>query len=108
MHACIYNDLTFVGRENFVCVYVCAHMSLCMYMCVYAYDIFQTLLLFVVKIPSSSEHTAIPMIIEGELQDFQRFSSSKLVLKTVESCFVALNYYGNDSMHMHRHIRMYT
>jgi hypothetical protein len=28
---------------------------------------------------------------------FQRFPSSKLVLITVESCFVALNYYGNGS-----------
>ncbi len=33
----------------------------------------------------------------GQFQVFQRFSSSKLVLKTVESCFVALNYYGNGS-----------
>ncbi len=42
--------------------------------------------------------TAIPIIIEGRFQLFQRFSSSKLVPKTVESCFVALNYYGNGSM----------
>jgi hypothetical protein len=42
-------------------------------------------------------HTAIPIIIEGRFQAFQRFSSSKLVLKTVESCFMALNYYGNGS-----------
>jgi hypothetical protein len=41
--------------------------------------------------------TAIPMIIEGQFQVFQRFSSSKPVLKTVESCFVALNYDGNGS-----------
>ncbi len=41
--------------------------------------------------------TAIPIIIEGQFQVFQRFASSKLVLKTVESCFVALNYYGNGS-----------
>jgi hypothetical protein len=45
--------------------------------------------------------TAIPIIIEGRFQVFQRFSSSKLVLKTVESCFAALNYYGNGSMWMH-------
>jgi hypothetical protein len=37
------------------------------------------------------------IIIEGQFQNFQRFSSSKLVLITVESCFVALNYYGNGS-----------
>ncbi len=42
--------------------------------------------------------TAIPIIIEGQFQVFQRFSSSKLVLKAVESCFAALNYYGNGSM----------
>ncbi len=43
------------------------------------------------------KHTAMPIIIEGRFQVFQRFSSSKLVLKTVESCFVTLNYYGNGS-----------
>jgi hypothetical protein len=41
--------------------------------------------------------TAIPIIIEGRFQVFQRFSSSNLVLKAVERCFVALNYYGNGS-----------
>jgi hypothetical protein len=41
------------------------------------------------------------MIIEGRFQVFQRFSSSNLVLKTIESCFMALNYYGNGSM-IHR------
>ncbi len=46
--------------------------------------------------------TAIPIIIEGQFQVFQRFSCSKLVLKTVESCFVAFNYYGNGSMCLHR------
>jgi hypothetical protein len=41
---------------------------------------------------------------------FQRFYSSKLVLKTVESCFVALNYYENGNIasdirtHHHAHI----
>ncbi len=43
-------------------------------------------------------YTAILILIEGQLQAFQRFSRSKLVLKTVESCFVTLNYYENDSM----------
>jgi hypothetical protein len=42
-------------------------------------------------------NTAIPIIIEGRFQVFQKISSSKMVLKTVESCFVALNYYGNGS-----------
>jgi hypothetical protein len=35
--------------------------------------------------------TAILMTIEGRFQAFQGFSSSKLVLKTVESCFAALD-----------------
>jgi hypothetical protein len=42
--------------------------------------------------------TAILMIIEGHFQGSQRISNSKLVLKTVGSCFVALNYYENGSM----------
>ncbi len=46
---------------------------------------------------SRNNTTAIPIIIEGQFQVFQRFSGSKLVPKTVESCFVALNYYGNGS-----------
>ena len=41
--------------------------------------------------------TAILTIIEGQFQAFQRFCSSKLVLKAVESCFTALNYYENGS-----------
>jgi hypothetical protein len=42
--------------------------------------------------------TAILIIIDCQFQAFQRFSSSKLVLKTVESCFAALNYYQNGSI----------
>jgi hypothetical protein len=41
--------------------------------------------------------TAVLIIIEGHFQIFQRFSSSKLVLKTVKSCFAALNCYENGS-----------
>jgi hypothetical protein len=41
--------------------------------------------------------TAILTIIEGQFHIFERFLSSKLVLKTVESGFVALNYYENGS-----------
>jgi hypothetical protein len=44
----------------------------------------------------SKQKSSTCKIIEGQFQAFQRFSSSKLVLKTVESCFVALNY-GNGS-----------
>ncbi len=40
---------------------------------------------------------AFRIIIEGRIEFFQRFSSSKLVLKTVESRFAALNYYENGS-----------
>ncbi len=46
--------------------------------------------------------TTIPIIIEDQFQVFQRFSSSKLVLQTVESCFVALTYYGNGSRSLHQ------
>jgi hypothetical protein len=42
--------------------------------------------------------TALLTKIEGENQVFQRFSSSKLVLKTVESRFAALDYYENGSI----------
>ncbi len=35
--------------------------------------------------------------IEGKFQVFQRFPVSKLWLKSVESCFVALNYHENGS-----------
>jgi hypothetical protein len=41
--------------------------------------------------------TAILIIIEGQFQAFQGFSSSKPVLKTVESRFAALNYDENGS-----------
>ncbi len=41
--------------------------------------------------------TAILIITEGQFQASQRFSSSKLVLKAVESYFTALNYYENGS-----------
>ncbi len=42
--------------------------------------------------------TAILIIFEGQFQIVQLLSSSKLVLKDVESCFVALNYHENGSM----------
>ncbi len=41
--------------------------------------------------------TAILIIIEGQFQVFRRFSSSKLVLKSVGSRFTTLNYYENGS-----------
>jgi hypothetical protein len=77
-----------------VYVYVCVCVCVCVYVCVCMY---------VFAIPRGpcrceSDVTAIPIMIEGRFQVFQRFSSSKLVLKTVKSCFAALNYYGNSSM----------
>ncbi len=42
-------------------------------------------------------HSDILIIIEGQFQAFQRLSSSKLLLQTVESCFAALNSYKNGS-----------
>ena len=41
---------------------------------------------------SSGWHTATLIVVEGQFQVFQRLSSSVLVLKTVESRFMALNY----------------
>ncbi len=40
---------------------------------------------------------AILIRIGAQFQAFQRFSGSKLVLKAVDSRFVALNYYENGS-----------
>jgi hypothetical protein len=46
----------------------------------------------------SIRSTAVPIIFEGQFQVFQLFSSSKhdskLVLKTIESCFAALNHHS--------------
>ena len=41
--------------------------------------------------------TTILVVIEGQFQVSQRFSSSKLVPKAVESCFVTPDYYENGS-----------
>ncbi len=49
----------------------------------------------------SHSPTAILKIIEGLFQVFQGFFSSKLVLKAVESCFVALNYHESGSSLSH-------
>ncbi len=71
--------------------------SVCTCVCMCACDLMTDL----AGSTSACSGTAIPIIIEGLFQAFQRFSSSKLVLKTVESCFVALNYYGNGSTYVH-------
>jgi len=43
------------------------------------------------------ESGALLIIFEGQMQVFQRFCSSKLVLKTIGSHYAALNYYENGS-----------
>jgi hypothetical protein len=72
--------------------HACLFLFVCVCVCVYIYTSYQCMY------NCNKKSTAIPIIIEGQFQVFQRFSSSKLVLKTVESCFAALNYYGNGSM----------
>jgi hypothetical protein len=66
-----------VGQYAFVFMYVC------MYVCSE-----------VAVLVQSEASTAIHIRIKGQLQIFQRFSSL-MVLKPVECCFVALNYYEN-------------
>jgi hypothetical protein len=74
-------------------IYTCIHFIRVLYLC-HFYS-------------SANRHTlgigladaAILIIIEGQFQAFQRFSSSKLVLKAVESRFTALNYYENGNMY---------
>ncbi len=52
-----------------------------------------------VALYSSLDYTTVILLtIEGQFSGFRRFSSSKLVLKTVESCFVALDYCENGSI----------
>jgi hypothetical protein len=63
----------------------------------YIHTYIHTMCMYACNHISTSVGTAILIIIEGRFQVFQRFPSSKLELKTVESCFVALNYYGNGS-----------
>jgi hypothetical protein len=62
----------------------------CIYMYIHVFTCIHILL-------SEGATAAILTIIEGLLQVFKRFSSSKLVLTAVEGCFVALNYYENGS-----------
>jgi hypothetical protein len=74
-----------------VCMYACMHvysilgagdswqsMYMYVYVCMYVCMMSQFL---------ASTGTAILILIECQFQVFQRFPSSKLVLKTVESCF---------------------
>ena len=66
-------------------------------MCVVCVSKFDSCCVLVSVFVRWGRHIAIPIIFEGLFQAFQRFSSGKLVLKTVESCFLTLNYYGNGS-----------
>jgi hypothetical protein len=66
-------------------MYVCMYVCMCIYMCLH------------VGTHTYIQTTAIPIIIEGQFQAFQRFSSSKLVLKAVENRSAALSYYGIGS-----------
>jgi hypothetical protein len=52
-------------------------------------------------------YAGIFKIFQGPFPAFQRFSSSKLVLKIVESCFPALNYFGNASQKTHTYTIKY-
>jgi hypothetical protein len=65
---------TRLWRRTYVCANTCVHM--------------RTL---------KTTTITILTIFECQFQVFQRFSSSKLVLKTVESCFATLKYYGNGN-----------
>jgi hypothetical protein len=73
-----------------VCVYLCVCVCVCVCVCIQGHDV-ALVCTYIMYIRYT--HTAIPIIIERRFQVFQRFSSGKLVLKTVESCFAALNYY---------------
>ncbi len=86
MYACMYVSTRVC---IYACMYVCMRVHSCMHTCVCMHAHTRT--------KNNRSDTALPIIIEGQFRDFQRFSSSKLVLKTVESCFAALNYYGNGS-----------
>ena len=83
-----------------VCVHVCVYRVLRTYMWG---------VVFLAR--DAARDTPILTIIEGHFQIFQRFSSCKLVLKTVESSFAALNYSEIASTYTHmiykKHIYTY-
>ncbi len=84
------------------CMYVCTITSA--YMQYHYFDHFDhccsAIWIVIIKLKMGDCGTAILTIFEGRFPIFQRFSSSKLVLKTVKSRFVALNYYENGSMYL--------
>ncbi len=97
IHTCIHAYIVHIHMQTFLkCTCSLFILRICVHICIFLSGI-------------SFGITAIPIIIEGRFQNFQRFSSSKLILITVESSFLALNYYGNGIMesilifHIHMH-----
>jgi hypothetical protein len=105
-------------EQLYVCMHVC--MSVCRFVCtfvsIYVFGIFFYMHIVFVKYvnihvfmcfillhvyQSVVSRTVILMIIQALFQAFQRYSSSKLVLKPVGSRFAALNYYDNGSIIKH-------
>ncbi len=90
--------------DNKKCIDVYLHMILCA--CTYSMSFRVCLCVYVCVCLCASplchhsmmKCTAILIIIERQFHVFQRFSSSKLVLKTVESCCAVLNLYENCSI----------
>ncbi len=85
MYPCIYTYI-------YACIYTHMHTtrtSTCICVCLSAMILSKDKICLIL--------TAIPMIFEGLFQAFQQSFSSKLVLNTVQSCFVAPNYYENGS-----------
>ena len=87
MYECIGN--IYLSVRAYTCIHKGTSCLCTLFLCVLGVDV-RTHVLAI--------YTAIPIIFEGQFQVFQRFSSSKLVLKAVESCFVALNYCGNGNI----------
>jgi hypothetical protein len=106
-------------RELSTCVYMAIHVLVCMQVCIHVYIYTQICMYICVSHPCAcmcmvcknktcrEAPTAILIIIEGQFQVFQRFSSSKLVLRTVDSRFTALNHYENGSMYTCMHVCMW-
>jgi hypothetical protein len=91
------NLMSLVGQFAYINKYI-------IYIYIYLYYVIHTYMYIVFTQKhsqiqfTSRQLTAILIIFEGQFQVFQRFSSSKLVLKTVKNCFVALKCYENGSI----------
>ncbi len=80
----------------YVCMYACMHVCMCVYMYVCMY-VSMCVCVCIVAYSHGQIVTAILVVFEGRFCIFQRFPSSKLALKTVESRFAALICYENGS-----------